>query len=875
MKKFSAKSSSIAVILALAFLPQFISYALKVMFQQSETGWVVWETSTPVQRVAWDGSALWAGHYKGGLTQWNLETGQSASHTTADGLGGDHVLSIAVDGDGQKWLALQDGSLNLTSDGASFTDLTPPGIAGENAWDLSLNGGEAWLATLGGGVSRYSGGSWTTYNKANSNLPYDDIYAIASNGGSPWAGTVGYGVANLQGDTWVSYTLPVQIPDPLQTGAFKPNEAITDIAIDAAGNKWFATDGSGVVVLDASNSNWTVYDTSNSGISSNFIQRVYVDPQGNYWFGTLGGGAARLSANLSDWQTYTISNSPLPEDDVLDVAMDDGGGLWLAAYDTGLAYYGPLPAESPEFPFDLPGAPNYQPGHSKGYYLWVDPDTFEWTLAWSADGEPHTFTGEIKADAPFTVLQQIGLEAGDSVSADGDALVIDATESNSEDKVSFKPDPSVTEITVRLMIDGAYYPYSIHVGSSAGIPPTAPFRLTAIQPQAPQVNVGEDFTTSEGEYLVLSAEVTDPDSPLDHTYSWDFGDGTPPGTALLVDHIYKDEGTFTARLTVTDIHGLSATDSVTITVQNVAPSVDFYYNPFDPDAGETITFTGSVYDPGELDTHTITWDFGDGSGPVAGQSLEATHTYELAGTYQVTFTVADEDGGTSAASATLVLGEAPASTPTSTATPTDTPTSMPTDTPSVTATYTPANTPTETPAPTATESPIATPTATETETSTPEITSTPTLLPVNLLANLRASVKDYAADRQIDAKLQKSLLSKIDAAEKNLAKGKPAKAIDQLQAFINEVEAQRDRNHHDHNDGHDDHDDNGNDDGNHHDNDHNNGGKNDQGGHDHKDGNISDEAADDLIAQARFIIDSLSAAPLPITTNTPTTSPVP
>jgi hypothetical protein len=56
MKKITIKTQIIVIILLLAFLPQFISYAAK-FFQQLETGWVVWETSTPVQRVAWDSSA--------------------------------------------------------------------------------------------------------------------------------------------------------------------------------------------------------------------------------------------------------------------------------------------------------------------------------------------------------------------------------------------------------------------------------------------------------------------------------------------------------------------------------------------------------------------------------------------------------------------------------------------------------------------------------------------------------------------------------------------------------------------------------------------------------------------------------------------------
>ena len=37
--------------------------------QQPETTWVVWETGAPIQRMAWDGGAIWAGAYSKWLTQ--------------------------------------------------------------------------------------------------------------------------------------------------------------------------------------------------------------------------------------------------------------------------------------------------------------------------------------------------------------------------------------------------------------------------------------------------------------------------------------------------------------------------------------------------------------------------------------------------------------------------------------------------------------------------------------------------------------------------------------------------------------------------------------------------------------------------------------
>lgn len=228
----------LAIILLMTFLPQFNSLGLGAALQQPETAWVVWETSAPIQRLAWDGSAVWAGAYKGGLSRWQLEAGQVARFTTANGLSGDHVTSIAVDGSGQKWLALLDGSLNNTLDGSAFVNRTPGGPAGKNAWDVVANGDDIWLASLGGGVSRYSSGTWTTYNTTNSALPHNDVYAVAVDAsGTPWMGTVNYGVAAFQNGDWVPYTLPVQIENPASPGALVSNQAVTDIAVDSSGNK--------------------------------------------------------------------------------------------------------------------------------------------------------------------------------------------------------------------------------------------------------------------------------------------------------------------------------------------------------------------------------------------------------------------------------------------------------------------------------------------------------------------------------------------------------------------------------------------------------------------------------------------------------------
>jgi ligand-binding sensor domain-containing protein len=58
------------------------------------------------------------------------------------------------------------------------------------------------------------------------------------------------------------------------------------------GNKWIGTDGGGLAKFDGVN--WTVYNTSNSGLPGNSVNAIAIDGQGNKWIGTYGGGLAKF-----------------------------------------------------------------------------------------------------------------------------------------------------------------------------------------------------------------------------------------------------------------------------------------------------------------------------------------------------------------------------------------------------------------------------------------------------------------------------------------------------------------------------------------------------------------------------------------------------
>ena len=88
---------------------------------------------------------------------------------------------------------------------------------------------------------------------------------------------------------------------------------------------------------------------------------------------------------------------------------------------------------------------------------------------------------------------------------------------------------------------------------------------------------------------------------------------------------------------IVDSFALFDTAVFVVEVNNVAPSVEAGPNQIVVE-GELVSFSGSFTDAGILDTHTLEWDFGDGSPLVTG-TLTPTHIYVNDGYYTVTLTV--------------------------------------------------------------------------------------------------------------------------------------------------------------------------------------------------------------------------------------------
>src|SRR5262249_47142166 len=117
-------------------------------------------------------------------------------------------------------------------------------------------------------------------------------------------------------------------------------------------------------------------------------------------------------------------------------------------------------------------------------------------------------------------------------------------------------------------------------------------------------------------------------------------------------------------VTVTDDDAGAGSASTSVTVNNVAPAVTAVTGPTPSPGvrGQTLSFGGAFTDVGTQDTHTASFDWGDGSSSPAALSesngsgsVSASHVYTATGTYTVTLTVQDDDGGVHATSETVTI----------------------------------------------------------------------------------------------------------------------------------------------------------------------------------------------------------------------------
>ncbi|MEM2971057.1 MAG: PKD domain-containing protein [Candidatus Bathyarchaeia archaeon] len=188
------------------------------------------------------------------------------------------------------------------------------------------------------------------------------------------------------------------------------------------------------------------------------------------------------------------------------------------------------------------------------------------------------------------------------------------------------------------------------VENSQGYPPQASF---AYWPAKPYENQTVEFDASSSTPEGFNDTIT--------SYTWNFGDGTPPITEAdpYITHAYLNAGTYTVTLNVTDNEGFWSATSKPITIYpEFGPTANFTWAPTTPNINQTITFNASNSTLGWSKTRgdfspitNYAWNFSDGTGIINIATPTITHNYTQPGNYTVTLKITDADGRTAQTSA--------------------------------------------------------------------------------------------------------------------------------------------------------------------------------------------------------------------------------
>ena len=149
-----------------------------------------------------------------------------------------------------------------------------------------------------------------------------------------------------------------------------------------------------------------------------------------------------------------------------------------------------------------------------------------------------------------------------------------------------------------------------------------------------------------------------------YTYVWDFDDDSEESDEQTVSHTFEEAGTYNVTLGVTDTDNQTASDSIEITVEEAAPSppttitepltAEIISNGTQGVAPATFEFEANI--TGGTEPYTYVWDFDDDSEESDEQTV--SHTFEEAGTYNITLTVTDSEDQTASDSIEITVDEA-------------------------------------------------------------------------------------------------------------------------------------------------------------------------------------------------------------------------
>ena len=195
-----------------------------------------------------------------------------------------------------------------TNWGTYAANFLPNGIIFDINFDST---GIIWVGTQGGIATSADGFVWDHYDVSNSSLLANQIRAIDTDSNDePWIIETNndnsvVGVAHFDGSAWENFTNA--------NSGLPAISQLNDILVDANDTKWIASD---IGLISYDGTTWTLYDTTNSALSSNNVRELSTNDQNEIWAFVgdaidIFDGTNWTQINSNDWPVTNFNGSSM------------------------------------------------------------------------------------------------------------------------------------------------------------------------------------------------------------------------------------------------------------------------------------------------------------------------------------------------------------------------------------------------------------------------------------------------------------------------------------------------------------------------------------------------------------------------------------
>ena len=243
------------------------------------------------------------------------------TYDNTNGLIGNQVKSIDEDVNGGIWIGTNQGVSYF--DGNSWVSYSSPDLhwSGVNATAFDSNG-DKWFASPLGGVTRFDGTTFTSYDTSIGLLSQNVTDLIIDNQDNKWIGTgSGMSILNASNTSFTHYTQMYLLPPP---DTLNP---VVDIEKDSWGRIWttiyvgYLAEG-GVAMWNGSQ--WIDFDVSDGLVGPN-VRGLSIDSEDNIWIATST-GVSKISSIPSSLNSVSIENVlvyPNPTTGIVEISSEN------------------------------------------------------------------------------------------------------------------------------------------------------------------------------------------------------------------------------------------------------------------------------------------------------------------------------------------------------------------------------------------------------------------------------------------------------------------------------------------------------------------------------------------------------------------------